>query len=232
MSVDTRRAAVQPAPQSSVVIHLLLGVAVPIAYCTLLLYVKLNSLLALLRLHEITNLRSWLEIAHLSLSIVFVALLGLLFITRKKVIGPRTSFGGALVAVLGSLFPFFLALGEPGQLSDGLLFVSLLILIAGEVLMIWALWALGRCFGVFPVARGLVTQGPYAAIRHPLYTAEAIVTFGFLLTSLSPLTIAIFIAGLGLQAWRTINEEQALLHVFPEYAAYRQRTGRFVPRWS
>lgn len=231
MSVETRRAP-QPLSFGQTALNLGLGVAVPIAYCTLLLYTKIAALLDLLRLHENNNLRSFLEIGHMLLSIAFVALLGVLFVTRKKVIGPQSTFVGAIVAVLGSMFPFFLALGETTQLSDGLLFVSFAILIVGEVLMVWSLASLGRCFGVFPVARGLVTHGPYARIRHPLYTAEAIVTFGFLLTCLSPLTVAIFVGGMALQAWRTINEERALLYMFPEYAAYRERTGRFLPRWS
>lgn len=230
MSVDTKRAPLAPSPGLPAFTRLFLGVGIPIAYCTILLYAKFAALFEQARTFN-GEFRAWLEITHLLLSITFVALLGCLFVIRKHIIGPNASLGGAIVAVLGSIFPFFLVVGEARDISTGLLAGSLLILVIGEVLTVWSLASLGRCFGVFPVARGLVTGGPYAWVRHPLYTAEAIVTFGFLLTRITPLTLAIFGAGLALQIWRTINEERALLHVFPEYAAYRQRTGRFLPRW-
>lgn len=232
MGVDAKHVATQPVSGVQPFGSLVLGVVVPIAYCTLLLRTKIAALVELVTEQGLATLRAQLEAAHLSLSIVFVAILAFLFVTRKKVIGPRTSLSGAIVALAGSLFPFFLALGAPSQLSDAMLLASLLILLIGEVLVVWSLASLGRCFGVFPVARGLVTHGPYAWVRHPLYTAEAIVTFGFLLTRITPVTIAIFVGGMALQAWRTINEERALEHVFPEYAEYRQQTGRFLPRWT
>ena len=36
-------------------------------------------------------------------------------------------------------------------------------------------------------------------------------------------------AFVGLQLWRTVNEERALSRVFPDYAAYKARTARIVP---
>jgi len=77
----------------------------------------------------------------------------------------------------------------------------------------------------------LITSGPYARIRHPLYTGM----FGWC-AALSLLTanwifvmVCVFsIAGL---LWRIPKEEQMMIEAFgDEYKAYMQRTGRFFPR--
>jgi len=77
----------------------------------------------------------------------------------------------------------------------------------------------------------LVTTGPYARIRHPLYTAM----FGYG-TSLALVTGNYFfivfaitiIAGI---CARVPKEEQMIIKEFgEEYKAYMQRTGRFFPK--
>jgi protein-S-isoprenylcysteine O-methyltransferase Ste14 len=77
----------------------------------------------------------------------------------------------------------------------------------------------------------LVTTGPYARIRHPLYTAM----FGYG-TSLALVTANWFfivfaiaiIAGL---CTRVPKEEEMMIKGFgEEYKAYMQRTGRFFPK--
>ena len=79
----------------------------------------------------------------------------------------------------------------------------------------------------------LVTTGPYARIRHPLYTGM----FGWCV-SLPLLTAnwiflgicALSLAGL---LWRVPKEEQMMIEAFgDEYKAYMQRTGRFFPKIS
>jgi len=78
----------------------------------------------------------------------------------------------------------------------------------------------------------LVTTGPYARIRHPLYSAM----FGWA-TALSLLTAnwivvamaVLFIAGTMV---RIPKEEQMMIEAFgEEYKSYMQRTGRFFPKW-
>lgn len=228
MTIHAPSSTAESAPLKTAV-SLIVGVFFPIAYCVVLLFAKGIALSDALAEPGFRTTRGTLEIVHLSLSMLFVVLLGLLFVIRKKPVGPRATWSGIIVALAGSLFPFLLAVGDTAGASDGVLLTSTVILIIGEGLTIWALMSLGRCFGVFPAARGLVTSGPYAWVRHPLYTAEAIVVLGFLITRINWLTITIFVAGIALQAWRTINEERVLSQVFPEYQAYRARTGRFLP---
>src|SRR2546430_15344382 len=109
--------------------------------------------------------------------------------------------------------------------------------LAGDAVAVAAcLWllasvlALGRCFGVLPEARGLVTRGPYRAVRHPVYLGEITACAGLALAAPSlrnGLVLAVFV---GAQLVRMGFEERALTHAFPEYAAYAERTPRLVPR--
>jgi len=78
----------------------------------------------------------------------------------------------------------------------------------------------------------LVTAGPYARVRHPLYTAMfgfgvslALVTANWVFVGLAVLVVAGLIA-------RAPREEQMMVEEFgEEYRAYVRRTGRFLPRW-
>jgi protein-S-isoprenylcysteine O-methyltransferase Ste14 len=78
----------------------------------------------------------------------------------------------------------------------------------------------------------LVTSGPYARIRHPLYAAMfawaialALLTANWLFFAITVLTIAGTVV-------RVPKEEQMMLDSFgDEYRAYMQRTGRFFPKF-
>jgi len=77
----------------------------------------------------------------------------------------------------------------------------------------------------------LITTGPYASIRHPLYTsmfgwciALSLLTANWIFTAISVFSIS------GL-VWRIPKEEQMMLDAFgDEYKDYIQRTGRFFPK--
>lgn len=77
----------------------------------------------------------------------------------------------------------------------------------------------------------LITTGPYARIRHPLYVG----VFGWCV-SLSLLTANWIFVAAGLLSvagllWRIPKEEQMMIEAFgEEYKAYMQRTGRFFPK--
>jgi protein-S-isoprenylcysteine O-methyltransferase Ste14 len=77
----------------------------------------------------------------------------------------------------------------------------------------------------------LVTTGPYACIRHPLYTAMcswavalALLTANWIFTAVAALSITGTLA-------RIPKEEQMMLEAFgDEYKTYMKHTGRFFPR--
>ncbi len=78
-------------------------------------------------------------------------------------------------------------------------------------------------------ARHLVTEGPYAVIRHPLYLAEEIAVLGVFLQFMSFWAGILLVAHFGLQIQRMLNEEQILRQAFPGYEAYMKRTARLIP---
>lgn len=77
----------------------------------------------------------------------------------------------------------------------------------------------------------LVTTGPYARMRHPLYTAIfgwcaalSLLTANWIFVGMTVLSIA------GL-VYRVPKEERMMLEAFGDkYIAYQQRTGRYLPK--
>jgi protein-S-isoprenylcysteine O-methyltransferase Ste14 len=104
--------------------------------------------------------------------------------------------------------------------------VSQVVTLLGLLLVLWALWTLGRSFGIAPADRGLVKIGPYRLIRHPMYLGELISLAGA--ASSNPFTWNIVLVHLLLFALllRIRWEEQAV----SDYEAYaRQVRWRLLP---
>jgi protein-S-isoprenylcysteine O-methyltransferase Ste14/Flp pilus assembly pilin Flp len=113
--------------------------------------------------------------------------------------------------------------------SPALVIAGESIALLGCAWMLIAALALGRCFGVLPEARGLVTHGPYSLVRHPLYLGEFGALAGLLIASPSPRNLAAGAVFAIAQFTRMGLEERALTREFPEYADYAARTPRLVP---
>ena len=113
--------------------------------------------------------------------------------------------------------------------SPALVIAGEAIAVLGCAWMLYAALALGRCFGVLPEARGLVTHGPYSLVRHPLYLGEFGAVAGLLIASPSPRNLAAGVAFAIAQFTRMGLEERALTREFPEYADYAALTPRLVP---
>jgi protein-S-isoprenylcysteine O-methyltransferase Ste14 len=88
---------------------------------------------------------------------------------------------------------------------------------------------LGTNFSILPEARKLVTGGPYALARHPLYSVEIITVLGTAMQFQAPWSWAIAAVVVALLWIRSHFEEQVLARAYPEYEEYRVRTKRFIP---
>ena len=102
------------------------------------------------------------------------------------------------------------------------------------LLFSWVFRSLGTNLTDTVVTRAehtLVTTGPYRWVRHPFYSAALLfVVAASLVSASSYLAVAGGLAGV-LLAIRTRTEEAKLIERFgDEYLAYRQRTGKFLPR--
>src|ERR1051326_4528347 len=152
----------------------------------------------------------------------------------------RRTLGGAWprIAAYGGSFALLLFLqaarsGRPEWLTatsnDWLRTGGVLLWLCGAVLAVGALWPLRHAFSLEPAARGLVTCGPYAFARHPIYAGYLVQYAGmWLVYPTAPLAGAIA-AWIALMLARVRYEERVLVSAFPAYAEYCRHVPRFCP---
>jgi protein-S-isoprenylcysteine O-methyltransferase Ste14 len=135
-----------------------------------------------------------------------------------------------------AVLAFVVALGavaflrEPADAnSTTLVVIGDFVALAACVWLLVSALTLGRCFGILPEARGLVTRGPYAIVRHPVYVGEFGTFAGLLIAAPTAWNFAAILAFCAGQAVRMRLEEEALTREFPEYAEYAARTPAIVP---
>lgn len=143
----------------------------------------------------------------------------------KPGVASHLQVGAQLAGVAATVWP----LEGPGRLPAA----ALALFGAGLALGAWTL-AHNRIgnFGIYPEPRAsarLVTTGPYAHVRHPMYGALMLVMLGAAFWNghaISFAGLALVVAAVTAKAMR---EERLLGARFGEYAAYRRRTRWFVP---
>ena len=101
--------------------------------------------------------------------------------------------------------------------------------LAGLSVSIISLLALGRSFGYVAADRGVRTRGPYALVRHPIYTSYLLMQLGYVLQAISVRNILILLAATACNMSRAIAEERVLSET-PAYPAYQRRVRwRMIP---
>jgi protein-S-isoprenylcysteine O-methyltransferase Ste14 len=107
--------------------------------------------------------------------------------------------------------------------------VGLWVQLTGLGICMASFLALGRSFGFAAADRGLVTRGPYAVVRHPIYASYLVLQLGYLMQSLSVRNSLVMLLASGCNVGRVIVEER-LLSSDPEYVAYgAQVLWRLIP---
>lgn len=103
---------------------------------------------------------------------------------------------------------------------------------AGIALAIWARVHLGRNWAMPMVDRQdteLVTSGPYARVRHPIYAGVLLALLGSALVA-GPWWLFVFLAGAGYFIYSARHEDEAMAERFPTaFSDYRRRTKMLVP---
>jgi protein-S-isoprenylcysteine O-methyltransferase Ste14 len=93
--------------------------------------------------------------------------------------------------------------------------VGLLIVIGGKV-------TLGRSFGIAPANRGIVARGPYAFVRHPIYSGYLVTHVAFAIAHATLWNVTILVIADSMLVVRALLEERLLC----SDARYREYCGR------
>lgn len=171
----------------------------------------------------------WVQFFALFAAAVFNLVLVYLLVVRDKPVLRSRGLLPRLTGFVGT----FLGVGilhlpvAPLNLSWQILAALLVLAGSGGAAIVLA--RLGKAFSIMPEARVLVTSGPYAHARHPLYALELVTIVGTAIQFQQPWAGLLAIVVMALQVVRSMFEERVLSEAYPEYAAYRARTKRFIP---
>lgn len=137
-------------------------------------------------------------------------------------------------------FVFFLFLIAPESFSrfstdfpDWLRIAGVVIGLGGDILLLWTHFSLDTNFAMYVTStknHRLVTNGPYARVRHPMYTAFLMTAAGFFLVSSNLFFGGFFVLIIYPLIYRMNIEEKYLSKTFGEdYQKYMSKTKRLIP---
>ena len=175
------------------------------------------------------TLRSWAVAGYALLKTGVVAAFSVFVLLREP--SRRPSRDPVAFAACATAIAAVVVLQRPSdEAATALVIAGELVTLVSFGWLLVSVLALGRCFGVLPEVRGLVTHGPYRLIRHPVYLGELGACAGLVLASPTLWNVGVAAAFALAQATRMRLEEHALLEAFSEYAHYAARTPRLIPR--
>ncbi len=175
------------------------------------------------------DLRTLASLASKIATLIFITVLIGLLTFRNTPLAKASGLLPRLAALAGTYLSVGIVLLPPAELSTPLYLASALLVVGGTLFALYSALALGRSLSMMSEARRLVTCGPYALIRHPLYLGEGLALIGLTLQFFSPWALLIFALQCVCQVVRMDNEERVLSGVFPDYASYTARTARLLP---
>jgi protein-S-isoprenylcysteine O-methyltransferase Ste14 len=155
-------------------------------------------------------------------------------VSRLPSLGPRGE--GWLVAQI-VLFWLIVATALLGPAWSGPLRLMTTVIgggliVAGGVLAFRGVRDLREAFTPLPHPRAgaeLVESGIYTRVRHPIYGGVIVAATGWGLLTASVATVALAVLAAGFFDLKSRREEVWLVERYPGYAAYRERTRRFIP---
>lgn len=185
--------------------------------CSLFTLMSINLLADFLATGRITGL----------LLLVSESLIVVLTVVRRRArLVDHSPVASLATAVSLAGPPLFRATSTSSLVPDAL---TATMSILGLALVILGKLALGRSFGIVPANRGVVANGPYLVVRHPIYLGYVITHVAFLVAHPQPWNVFVILVADTALAARALIEER-VLSADGEYRSYCRRVGwHFVP---
>ena len=148
------------------------------------------------------------------------AFTALLFVIRRP---PLVTSGRPLAWFSASIGAFAMLGARPVAHPDaGPWAVMELVQLAGFAIVLVALGALGRSFGIVAANRGVKTAGLYSLVRHPAYTGYLVSYLGYVGENPSLRNVVLLLLGTAAQLVR-MSEEERMLSFDDAYRRYLAR---------
>ena len=181
-------------------------------------------------LHAVQRPFDYLYVLQQALALAYFTMLVVLYSTRLPARGTDHRLAVVVIAFTGTFSAMAASFLPGGGRHDWLVIPADILATIGLGYAVWGLAYLRRSFSIVPEARRLVTGGPYAFSRHPVYLGEILTAIGINLATAgwaSALAVLYFvIAELLRMRW----EERVLARAFPlDYPAYAKRVPRYAP---
>ena len=146
-----------------------------------------------------------------------------LFVVRRP---PLATSGRAIAWASAAIGAFAMLGARPVDHPDAGPFAAMeIVQLVGFAIVLVALGALGRSFGIVAANRGVKTAGLYSFVRHPAYTGYLVSYLGYVGESPSMRNVVLLVAGTAAQIVR-ISEEERMLSFDDAYRAYLARVRR------
>lgn len=142
---------------------------------------------------------------------------------------------GTMLAFLAAAYAAIrLRFGAGPESPPAAVAAGLALLVAGAALNLAGRLALARNWGnqiLVYEDHALITAGPYALVRHPLYASLGWMFLGAALVYANrAVWLASLLVFIPAMYYRAALEERALAAAFPEYADYRREVGMLFPK--
>jgi protein-S-isoprenylcysteine O-methyltransferase Ste14 len=180
--------------------------------------------------HSLRQPSDYLFLIQQILALAYFTMLVVLYSTRLPARGTDHRVAVVFIAFTGTFSAIVASFLPGGGRHELLVLPADILATAGLAYAVWGLAYLRRSFSIIPEARRLVTGGPYAFSRHPVYLGEIVTAIGINLATggwPSALAVLYFVI---CEVLRMRWEEGVLARAFPkEYPAYAARVPRYFP---
>jgi protein-S-isoprenylcysteine O-methyltransferase Ste14 len=146
-----------------------------------------------------------------------------LFVIRRP---PLATSARPVAWISASLGAFAMLGARPVAHPDAGPFAAMeIVQLVGFAIVLVALGALGRSFGIVAANRGVKTRGLYSLVRHPAYSGYLVSYLGYVAENPSARNAVLLVVGTAAQLVR-ISEEERMLSFDQGYCEYLGRVRR------